>query len=43
MIKKILIASLLITLSTPVFASSLQSQLSAIAQAESEGKAEEQK
>ncbi|REF28549.1 hypothetical protein BDD26_3477 [Xenorhabdus cabanillasii] len=43
MVKKILIASLLIVLSTPVLASSLQSQLSAIAEAESEGKAEEQK
>ncbi|MDR0217510.1 MAG: DUF5384 family protein [Enterobacteriaceae bacterium] len=41
--KKILISSLLISLSTPVFASSLQDQLSAIAQAESEGMAAEQK
>ncbi|PHM58958.1 DUF5384 family protein [Xenorhabdus sp. KK7.4] len=43
MVKKIIISSLLISLSTPVFASSLQDQLSAIAQAENEGKAEEQK
>ncbi|WP_086956640.1 DUF5384 family protein [Xenorhabdus innexi] len=41
--KKILISSLLISLSLPVFASSLQEQMFAIAQAENEGKAEEQK
>ncbi|AOM42254.1 DUF5384 family protein [Xenorhabdus hominickii] len=43
MVKEIFIASLLATLSMPAFSSSLQSQLSAIAQAENEGKTEEQK
>ncbi|MDX8001107.1 hypothetical protein FE394_18410 [Xenorhabdus sp. Reich] len=43
MVKGILISSLLVTLSTPVFASSLQDQLAVIAQAENEGKAEEQR
>ncbi|CDL82313.1 conserved exported hypothetical protein [Xenorhabdus szentirmaii DSM 16338] len=43
MIKKIFISSLLVVISTSVFASSLQSQISAIAQAENETKAEKQR
>ncbi|MBD2806025.1 DUF5384 family protein [Xenorhabdus szentirmaii] len=41
--KKIFISSLLVVISTSVFASSLQSQISAIAQAENETKAEKQR
>ncbi|MDX7987049.1 hypothetical protein FE392_06860 [Xenorhabdus sp. 12] len=43
MVKETLISFLLVTLSAPVLASSLQDQLAQIAQAENEGKAEEQR